>query len=288
MRKIKIITDSTADLNKDIVKLNDIKVMPLKVSFTDQTYNDGVDIDTETLYRLVDEKKELPKTSAISPGEFIIEFEKWLDLGYDILYIGIGSTISGTFQSANLAKETLGSDSIQLVDSLNLSSGIGLLVLKAIEYRNQGLSVIELKDKITELVPKVSSQFAIQVLDYLHKGGRASGTTALVGKVLRVRPIIKVKNGILDVYKKPMGTMTKAVTLMLEEFIEAVNQDNVDLENVMITHSLNEKQAIYMKEYVESRVKVENLIISNAGCVISSHCGKGTIGILYILKDENK
>ena len=286
MRKVKIITDSTADLNLDLIEKLDIKTMPLKVNFTDKSYRDGIDINTEELYKLVEEKGELPKTSAISPGEFIEEFKKWIEQDYDVVYIGIGSKISGTLQSAFVAKSEFEDSRIQLVDSLNLSSGIGLLVLKAAKFRDLGLNAFEIKEKLDELVPKVSSQFAIQVLDYLHKGGRASGTAALVGKFLRIRPIIKVTDGNLDVYKKPMGTMTKATTLMLEDFIKEVNKDNVDLENVMITHSYNEKQAAYMEEYVRERVQVENLIISNAGCVISSHCGKGTIGILYILKDE--
>lgn len=282
MNKIKIITDSTADLSKELIKELDIEVLPLRVNFGDDSYLDGVDIDTLKLYDLVDELGMIPKTSAIAPGEFIAAFDKWIKKGYDIIYIGIGSDISGTFQSAMVAKMEFPEDRIHLVDSKNLSSGIALLVLKANLFKKQGLSSKEVFNKVNELVPLVRSQFAIQVLDYLHKGGRASGTQALVGNFLRMRPIIKVNDGKLDVYKKPMGTMKKAVNIMLDDYFNEVG--NLDLDFVMITHSLAKKQAKYMEEQVRERLNPNKLIISNAGCVISSHCGKGTIGILYIVK----
>lgn len=285
MRKVKIITDSTADMSKELLASLGVVALPLKVNFSDKTYLDGVDINTEDLYRLVEEKNELPKTSAISPGEFIEEFQKWIDLDYDIVYLGIGHALSGTLQSAHIAAGEFNEGRIQLVDSKNLSSGIALLVLKASDFVKAGLDAKAIKEKLDDLVPRVRSQFAIQVLDYLHKGGRASGTAALVGKFLRIRPIIKVNDGKLEVFKKPMGTMTKATDIMLDEFMEHVENDNVDLDYVMVTHSINPKQAERMMDYVKSQVNVKNLMEGNAGCVISSHCGKGTIGILYILNN---
>lgn len=282
MNKVKIITDSTSDLSKELLDSLNIKAMPLKVIFEDETYLDGVNIDTKKLYELVDEKGKLPKTSAISPGEFIKEFKKWTDKGYDIIYTGIGSDISGTFQAAHIASLEFEEGRVNLVDSKNLSSGIALLLLKANDLKNEGLSASEIKEELDKLVPKVRSQFAIRVLDYLHKGGRASGTQALVGKFLRIRPIIKVNDGKLDVYKKPMGTMKKAVDIMLNEFFEKI--DDVDLEYVMVTHSFANKQAKYMIDKVKTKYPNINVIESNAGCVISSHCGKGTIGILYLMK----
>lgn len=283
MNPAKIITDSTADLSLDVLKELNVASLPLKVNFGDTSYRDGIDITTEELYKKVEENGELPKTSAVAPGEFIKEFKHWIDKGYDVVYLGIGSTLSGTFQAAMVAKTEFDDDRIYLVDSKNLSSGIALLVLKGTDYIKAGLSAKEIAEKLTGLVPKVRSQFAIQVLDYLHKGGRASGTQALVGKFLRIRPIIKVVDGKLDVYKKPMGTMKKAVTIMLEEYVN--ENTNVDLDYVMITHSLADKQAEYMFDYVNEHLKPKNLVISSAGCVISSHCGAGTIGILYIIKE---
>lgn len=281
MRPVKIITDSTADLSKELLEKYDIESLPLYVQFPNKTYRDGVDITTNELYDLVETNNTLPKTAAISPGDFINAFEKYINEGYDVLYIGIGSKISATIQSAIVASAEFDDGRVLIVDSLNLSSGIALLVLKAKDLRNKGLNASEIKKELDLIVPKVRSQFAIRVLDYLHKGGRASGTAALVGKMLRVRPIIKVENGILNVYKKPMGSMKKAVDIMLEDYIKA----NIDSDYVMVTHTMAHKQVSYMEEFVLSNDnKPKNLIVSEAGCVISSHCGAGTVGILYIEK----
>ncbi len=169
---------------------------------------------------------------------------------------------------------------IYIVDSKNLSSGIALLVLKAKDLRDLSLSAPEIFDKINDLVPKVRSQFAIQTLEYLYKGGRATGLQALMGSMLRIKPIIKVTDGKLGVYKKAFGKMSRALDIMLEDYVSL--GDQVDLDYVMITHSLADKHATYMIDYVNNHLKPKTLIESHAGCVISSNCGEGTIGILYI------
>ncbi|MDX9692471.1 MAG: DegV family protein, partial [Acholeplasmataceae bacterium] len=214
---------------------------------------------------------------------FITVFEKYLNKGFDIIYIGISSKISATIRSAELAKDEIGlHDRIHIVDSLNLSTGIGLLVLKAKDLRDQGLTAYAIKEKIESFVPYVRSQFAISTLDYLHKGGRASGLAKLVGTMLSIKPIIKVVHGSLEVYKKPIGKMSRALDIMLEDFYAEI--DRLDLDYVFVTHTLANRQAIYMIDQIKRRVNVKHLIESNAGCVISSHCGAGTIGILYMVK----
>lgn len=283
MNPVKIITDSTADLSQELISEFDLSVLPLYVNFGEESYRDGVDINTEKLYELVEAKNELPKTAAVSPGDFFEEFNKWITKGYDIVYIGIGSKLSGTNRNAHIAALEFEPGRVHIVDSKNLSSGIALLVLKAKDLKEAGKSALEIKEAIDLLVPKVRSQFAIRVLDYLHKGGRASGTAALVGKVLRIRPIIHVVDGELLVYKKPMGTMKKAIEIMLNDYVN--HGENIDLDYVMVTHSLAPIQEEYMSDFVNDNLKPKNLIISSAGCVISSHCGSGTIGILYIVKE---
>ncbi len=284
MRHVLILTDSTADLSPHLREKKEIYVLPLSVQFGDDHYRDGVDLTTTELYDIVTEKKILPKTAAISPGQFITFFEQYLDEGYEILYTGIGSSISGTFQSAMLAKQMIGSEDIHLVDSMNLSSGIGLLVLKACDFRDKGLSAVEIKEKLEIIVPLVQSQFAIMTLDYLHKGGRASGTAKLVGDILGIKPIIQVRSGTLNVYRKSIGKMTRALDIMLHDFFQEIDKHNVDLSYVMITHSLADRYATYMIDKVRAYTAVNALIEGHAGCVISSHCGPGTIGILYILR----
>jgi len=282
MKKIKIITDSTCDLTKELIEKNDIEVVPLFVNFGEESYLDGVNLTVPKMYELVTEKKILPKTAAPSPGSFEKTFKKYLDEGYEIVYMGIGSKFSATLQSANVAKQNLDSEDIYLVDSLNLSSGTGLLILKAIKFRSQGLSGKEIKEKLEEIVPKVRSQFVIDTLEYLYKGGRLNALSALFGSMLRIKPIIKVRDGIMAVGKKGRGSIKKGIDLMLGEVFE--DKDNIDSDFMMITHSLADESSTYIKSRLEGEIKVDNLYVTSAGCVISSHCGKGTIGVLYILK----
>lgn len=284
--KIIILTDSTADLSEKLLASHRIKSLPLYVLFGEETFKDGVSIKTPLLYQKVDELNYLPTTAAISPGDFITFFEPYLKKGYDIIYIGIGSTLSSTYQSALLAKDVLKSEHIHLIDSKNLSSGIALLVLKAKDLRDQGISAIQIVKEINKLVSLVRSQFAIKSLDYLHKGGRASGTAKLLGGILGIKPIIKVVDGTLLVYKKPAGKMSRALDMMLNDLFAELKNDNLDLDYMMITHSLAPRHVSYLKEKILSTFTPKTLIESQAGCVISSHCGKGTIGILYLVKEN--
>jgi hypothetical protein len=167
MRPVALVTDSTADLSMELRKKHDIYSIPLYVLFKDETYADGIDLDPKKLYQLVLEKQMIPKTAAVSPGDFLRFFEPLVQKGYDILYLGIGSSLSATFQSARIAKSEFPPGRITLVDSKNLSSGIGLLVLKAKDMRDRGMSASEIKEELDKLVPRVRSYFAIRTLDYL-------------------------------------------------------------------------------------------------------------------------
>lgn len=280
MNKVLITTDSTADLSPEILETRNIKMVPLYVRFNDESYKDSIDITTLELYKKVETYGFLPKTQAASPGDFEMFFKKYLDEGYKIVHISIGSKISATYKSALLAIDLLETKDVYVIDSANLSSGIGLLVLKASDLKDQGLSAEEINEEILKLVPKVSSQFAIKTLDYLHKGGRASGLSAFVGSVLRIKPIIQVNDGKLDVYKKSVGKMSKALDVMIDDLVNLNGE--IDDNYVFITHSLAPDSFEYIKNRLEKEVKVKHILEGHAGCVISSHCGEGTIGILYI------
>lgn len=283
MNKVAIVTDSTCDLNKDFIEENEIKVMPLYVNFGDVSYKDGVEINVPELYKKVEELKELPKTSAASVGDFMNVFNELLEQGYDIIYTGISASMSSTFQNARLAAEDELDKRIFVVDSKNLSTGIGLILMKMVKFRNEGLSAKEIYDRILEIVPKVRSQFAIERMEYLYKGGRCSALTALFGTILNIKPIIVVREGKMSVGKKPMGKMKRALDAMLDMLDK--DKDNVDLDCIMITHSEANKSALYLQEELEKRYDKSIINQTNAGCVISSHCGAGTIGILYVLKN---
>ena len=284
MNKVKIITDSTCDMGADLAKKYDVEVLPLYVNFTDESFKDGVNISTDELYKLVEKKNELPKTAAIDIVTLEETFKKWLDQGYDIIFTGISKSMSRTYENAVMAKDELEANNIYIVDSKNLSTGIALTVLKACKYRDEGLSAKEIVDKMLEITDKVRAQFGIETMDYLYKGGRCSSVAKLFGTILKIKPIIFVRDGKMSVGMKPIGKMKVALDKMIDMFLTDYRNGNVDRDKVFITHSIAIESEKYIRERLEAEVKDMEIISTVAGCVISSHCGKGTIGILYITK----
>ncbi|MBR2891121.1 MAG: DegV family protein [Bacilli bacterium] len=285
MRKIVITSDSTCDLEKEILEQYDIKVVPLYINVDGVEYKDGIDITTPEMYKLVDEKKSIPKTAATSVGDFINFFTPYYEEGYDIIYTGISSTMSVTYNNALTAASMIDEegDRIFVIDSGNLSTGIGLLLLKACKAKEEGKSAKEIKELMESLVPKVRSQFVVETLDYLHKGGRCSGVVKFIGNILKLRIQIEVFEKSMRVAKKTIGAMKKALSQMVHDYLDKFNK--MDDEFVFVTHS----EAYDSKDFILNllapvKEKIKNLFITRAGCVISSHCGQGCIGILYIEK----
>jgi len=281
MNQIKIITDSTSDLSSDLLKKHDIDVVPLFVNFGEESYLDGVNLSVPEMYDLVKAKGFLPTTAAASPASFEDVFRKYVGLGCQILYLGIGAKFSSTLQSANLAKSLVESGDIRLLDSANLSSGSGLLLLKAAQFRDAGDDLDTIVQKITALIPKVRTQFVINTMEYLYKGGRCNSLVALMGTILKIKPIIKVRDGAMVVGKKGHGKITSGIDILLEEVHRLSGE--LDPDFCMITHSLASDSAQYIRERLQD-LPVKNIFETPAGCVISSHCGQGCIGILYLLK----
>lgn len=284
MSKIKIITDSTADLSPEIYQKYQIEVIPLNVNFGLESFKDGIDITLQQLYARYEKERVFPKTSATSPYLIKQVFEKYLKDGYDIFFTGIGSHFSKTFESAQLAKDELKAENISLVDSKNLSSGSGLLVLKAVKLVQEGKSLQEITQIINQLVDKVETHFAVENLSFLYKGGRVSGTKYVFGTLLRAHPILKITDGTLNIFKTPKGKMVKALDEMLHN-VESVGVKNIDLDHVMITHAFAEESVEYLKEHlIKLGIPQKSILVTTAGTVIGSHCGPNTIGILFIKK----
>ncbi|MBL4937405.1 DegV family protein [Clostridium sp. YIM B02515] len=281
MNKIKIFTDSTSDLTPDLIKENDISIIPLYVNFDEKSFKDGVDISTEELYRKVEEYNMLPKTSAAPPAEFYKTFKPYIDDNYDIIFIGLSSALSSHLQNAVLAANQFPEGRIHIVDSLNLSSAIGLLVMKAVDFRNEGLNAFEIAERVKALVPKIKTAFIIDTLDYLFMGGRCSALESFFGGVLKIRPVVKVVDGKMVLGQKLMGKRARALNTMLNSVIK--EKGNISPERVMVTHSIS-NDAGYLKNELNKHIDVKEIIETQAGCVISSHCGPNTIGILYIEK----
>lgn len=282
---IRIITDSTCDLSKELIEKYNIRVIPLHVSFPgdDTEYLDGVNINSEQLYDLAKKLNVLPKTGAVNVVEFIKVFGEELAKGNEIFYVGIGSGLSSSYNNACIAREQFPDSKIVVLDGQNLSTGTGLIVIKAARLAKEGKSLEEIKEICEKAVPLVSAKFCIDRLDYLYKGGRCSGMAMIAAHALKIHPVAKVINNKLVVYKKPRGKYENAVEVQIDEFMHDL--DNIDKSCVFITHSGRmdgiEKQ-IYDK--ISPYLDKENLFITEAGCTISSHCGPKTIGILYILK----
>lgn len=283
MNKVKIIVDSSVDLTKEIYQKYDIDVLPLNINFDWVSYLDGVDITTEMLFQMVEGKGKLPRTSACSPFLISESFKKYIDKGMDIIFLGLSSTFSSTFQNALIAKSEFPNNRIFLIDSMSLSSGTGLLVLKAIKLVEENKSAKEISEELIKIVPNVVAQFTIDELEYLYKGGRCSGVSKLFGHIFNVKPYIKVINGQMIVYKKPRGSMKTAIDEQLDDVRKSL--DKIDQSAVIITHSLIDDDLLeYTKTKLSEMIDINSIIITTSGCVISSHCGKGCIGILYLTK----
>lgn len=280
---IKIVTDSTNDLDYETLKKYDIEVIPLFVNFSDESFQDGVDITTPQLYEKVKEKNELPKTAAIPIPAFIKVFQKHVDNGDEVIYTGISKQMSRTFENAILAAREVDESKIFLVDSMSLSTGIGLLLLKACKYRDSGMSANEIKVQLEIDRTKVLSQFVIETMDYLYKGGRCSGMAKIVGTLLKIKPMIAVRDGKMHVAKKPHGKMQVALNIMIDQLKNDLPR--LDKSVVIITHSLAFEYCDYIKAKIAEFLPDVPILTTVAGCVISSHCGKGTIGILYMVND---
>lgn len=277
--KIKIICDSSIDLPNELIEEEDIEVLHFQVTLDNVKYYDGVTITVDKMYELVRKTKQLPKTSAFGPDVFLETAKKFSDYE-SIIFIGIGSGFSSSFNSSRLG--TMDLDNVYCIDSKNLSSGTGLLVLKMIKLRKEGFSAKEIVSEIERIVPKVRTQFAVNTLEFLHMGGRCSGASKLLGTMLRLKPIIKVIDGKMTVAKKPIG-FHKALNAMLDECIK--DKENIDLDHIMVTHSKADDDAKYLIEKLSKHFDKNIIMETYASGTISTHCGPRTIGILYIVKE---
>jgi DegV family protein with EDD domain len=282
MNSVKIFTDSTADLSRDLLDKYQIGVVPLYVTIDGKNYLDGVEMTTEELYRQTDKNQALPKTAAPSMGDFYEAFSTWIRDGYDIVYVGLSSKLSATIQSAVVAAGEFEEGRVHIIDSMNLSTGIGLLVLEAAEMAQKGKSSAEIYEAVSKLVSKVRVSFIIDTLKYLHMGGRCSAVQLLASNVLKIRPQIVVKDGGMTVGAKFRGKRTSC----LEQFYRETVGDGIqiDLHRAFVTHSGCSEEEISDYTTKLKSLGVRDVLVTQAGTVISSHCGPGTIGILYIEK----
>lgn len=280
MEKIIIVTDSTADLQENFIKGNNIVVLPLTVTYQGKIYKDGVDLTTEQLLRFLDEGDELPKTSQVNPKEFYDVYKELLDKDYSIISIHLSSQLSGTYQSANIAKDMLNTDKIHIIDSKSVSFGTGLLVIKALDMIKKGIPLEEIVNTLNHLSNKIKVAFTVDNLDYLRKGGRLSGTQAIMGKLLNIKPIIHMDEGKLFVYDKVRG-LKKAVA-RLYDYLE---EQNIDISQPVAVGTIAYKDEIEtFVSYLKEKYAFENIYTSKVGTVVATYSGEGVIGVYFISK----
>jgi DegV family protein with EDD domain len=276
---LQIITDSTADLSRKIADRANVKIIPLSVTIGGAAYHDGQDIDQAKLFDLIKETGELPKTAAPSIGEF----HQMFDGADESIFIGISSKLSATVQDAHICAQDFPEGKVRVIDSLNLSTGIGLLALAAADLRDQGLSAAEIEAEIRSRLPKTRMSFMIATMDFLYKGGRCSAMENIFGTMLKIHPIIEMQSdGSLGVKDKAYGSRKKSMQLLLTDFEKHL--DELDPRRVFVTHTASDEDAEYLKEEVIKLAAPQEVLITRAGSVVSSHCGPGTIGILYMVK----
>ncbi|MEJ8306918.1 DegV family protein [Saccharibacillus sacchari] len=278
MSNIRIFSDSTSDLPAGLIEQYGIGIVPLYVVFEDQTYRDGVDLTPSQLFDKVARQGKLPKSAAPSPADFSQAFAPYIEKGERILYISLSSELSSTYQNARIAADDFEPGSVTVFDSLNLSTAIGIQVLQAARHAEAGLEVNEIVRKLERMRPEVETEFAIDTLEYLHKGGRCSGMQNLIGSLLSIRPIIKVNDGKMTPAYKVRGKREKAIDKMLQNLL--VNKDRID-GPVVVVNADAEEDALQMREIILRETNVTEVLMASAGCVISTHCGPGTIGLMY-------
>ncbi|HBR34187.1 MAG TPA: fatty acid-binding protein DegV [Firmicutes bacterium] len=277
---IKIVTDSTADLSPELINRYGINIVPLSVTFGEEVYLDGIDLTPETFLEKVKTSPDFPKTGQANPATFLELYRRLLAEGHEIFFVGISSDLSGTYASACLAAAELGDAPIATVDSRNLSMGIGILALQAAELAEQGFSLSEIVARVTGMTSRIRTSFIVNSLDFLYKGGRLTRTQALVGNVLQIHPRIEVIDGKMSVPEKFRGSKAKANTRLLEWATD--NRENIDDNWISVTHCDDHESALQIADQLREMKLARNIVITQAGAVISTHCGPGTVGILYL------
>ncbi len=281
MSKIIISSDSTTDLSAELREKYDVKIIPLGITLGTELYRDGIDITPDFIYEHHEKTGELPKTNAANVGEFIDYFSGIKGEEDTLIHFSLSSTMSSTYSNACIAAAEVGN--VYIIDSKNLSTGGGLLVIAAAEMVNDGKSAEEIVEAINKMADCVDASFVIDSLEYLYKGGRCSAVSMLGANLLKLKPCIEVKNGSMGVGKKYRGVYGRVLTEYVAERL--VNVEDIDTTRAFVTHAGCDQEivdAVY--EQVKASGIFDEVLLTRAGCTISSHCGANTLGVLFVRK----
>lgn len=282
-RKVRIFSDSTCDLSDELLERYEITLVPLCIVLDDKSYLDREELSPAQIFAWADEHKKTPKTAAV-PFEVLQErLKPYMDQDEDIIFFGISEDMSSTCNVARLAGAEFEKGRLFVIDSQNLSTGIGLQVIRAAQLARQGKTAEEIVEEIEAARGLVRASFVVDTLTYLARGGRCSGATALLANTLKLHPCIKVIGGKMEVGKKYRGRLERA----LSNYVKDLEPELLSAEpsRAFITHSgVNAETVAEVRDYLESLGHFDEILETTAGGVISSHCGPGTLGVLYYEK----
>ncbi len=278
---IKILSDSTCDLSQEILDQYNISVIPLIIMKDEKEYRDGVTITPADIFAHVAAGGDLCSTAALSVGVYQEFFQEYAEKYDGVLHINIGSGFSSSYQNACLAAEDM--ENVRVVDSQNLSTGQGLVVLKACELAKTCESLDQLHDQLEAFTQKVEASFMLDQLKYMVKGGRCSSAAALGANLLNLKPCIEVKDGKMSVVKKYRGNYAKCLTNYVHDRLEG--REDLDYSRIFITHTpVSDEQMDAVRQAVRSCGTFAETLETEAGCTVSCHCGPGTLGVLFVRK----
>ena len=280
MSAVKITIDSTCDLSREMIERHDLTVTPLYTILGEESFADGRDIQPDGIYDFVSKNGILPKTSAASVEDYISVFGKYVSEGMEVVHFNISSDMSSSHQNAVIAAKEVGN--VYVVDTRNLSTGSGLLVMDAVDLRERGLGAEEIARRVCENAPLVRASFVVETLDYLRMGGRCSAVAMLGANLLKIRPRIEVCDGKMGMGGKYRGAYDKVLLKYTEDMLSS---SDINPRRVFITHTKCDDETVrQVVEKVKSVMNFEEVYETTAGCVITSHCGPNTLGVLFEVK----
>lgn len=283
MGKVILSADSTCDLGNELKEKYGVNYYPYHIILDEKEYLDNVNITPDDIYRAYWDKKLLPKTSAINVSEYMDYFKQWTDKGYEVVHISLGGALTSSCQNAMLAAEEL--ENVYAVNSCNLSTGMGHLVIEAGKMIEEGLSAKEIAERLNKMTEKVHSSFILDTLEFMQAGGRCSQVTAFAATLLNLKPCIMVDNtsGAMGVGKKYRGDLKKVLCKYTKDQLQAY--ENIKYDKIFITHSGIEDEYIdLVKATINETAAFDEIYVTRASCTISCHCGPRTLGILFMTK----
>lgn len=278
--KIKILTDSTCDLDQSALKKHDIYMIPLNVHFGERSFKDGIDLLPGEFYRMLKTDPNHPKTSQPSPEDFKAVYKKLLEDGSAVISIHLSSKMSGTIQSANIAKNELQNERIHIIDSGYVSFILGLMAVECSEAVKKGKSISEIFDMIEEIKKRMQIYFIVDTLEYLHKGGRIGRASVLIGGLLKIKPILTIKEGQVCPFEKIRG-MNKVFERLYGLFADFISKNDLKKIKTGFAHADSPELLQQFKDKISEVYDSSNALITNIGPVVGSHAGPGTLGICF-------